>query len=102
MTRISTVPAETTEHRFGAALAYAIDRMRDLVRQAILARLCLAEGADPLWPFEGETAIDAILSDDTHRAAWRTHWHERLIALEAGEAAARPRSAVDFISPEDR
>jgi hypothetical protein len=96
------VPAETAEHRFGSALAYAIDRMRDLVRRAILARLCLAEGAEPPWPFDGDTAVDAILADDAHRAAWRTYWHERLVALGAGDAAARPRSAVDFISQEDR
>jgi len=102
LTRISTVPAETAEHRFGSALAYAIDRMRDLVRRAILARLCLAEGAEPPWPFDGDTAVDATLADDAHRAAWRTYWHERLVALGAGAAAARPRSAVDFISQEDR
>jgi hypothetical protein len=45
--RISTVPAGSAEQRLGVALAYAIDRMRDLVRRAILARLCLAEGAEP-------------------------------------------------------
>lgn len=101
MTRISTVPAETAG-RFGTALAHAIDRMRDLVRRAILARLCLAEGAEPLWPFDGDTVVDAILAEDTHRAAWRTYWHERLVALGAGDAAIRPRSAVHFISEEDR
>jgi hypothetical protein len=102
MTRVSTVPTETAERRFGAALAYAIDRMRDLVRRAILARLCLAEGTEPLWPFDGETVVDAILADDAHRTAWRTYWHERLAALGAGDAAGRPRSAVHFISQEDR
>jgi hypothetical protein len=45
---ISTVPAESIEHRFSVALGYAVDRMRDLVRRAILARLCLAAGPDPL------------------------------------------------------
>jgi len=50
--RISTVPTEAIENRFGVALGYAVDRMRDLVRRAILARLCLAAEPHPLWPFE--------------------------------------------------
>jgi hypothetical protein len=33
--RISTVPEDAAEH-FGIALGYAVDRMRDLVRRAIL------------------------------------------------------------------
>lgn len=36
--RVSTVPDDDAEHRFGVALAYAVDRMRDLVRRAILAQ----------------------------------------------------------------
>jgi hypothetical protein len=46
---ISTVPDDAVERRFGVAVGYAIDRMRDLVRRAILARLCLAVQPDPLW-----------------------------------------------------
>lgn len=45
--RISTVPAENFDYRFGVALGHAVDRMRDLVRRAILARLCLAAGPNP-------------------------------------------------------
>jgi hypothetical protein len=102
ITRISTVPAEVSERRFGVALGYAVDRMRDLVRRAILARLCLAAGPDPLWPFDGETAVDAILADDVRRAAWRERWHRRLAELGVVYAVGRPRSAVDFLSREDR
>jgi hypothetical protein len=100
--RISTVPKGAAEDRFGVALGYAVDRMRDLVRRAILARLCLAAEPDPLWPFDGETAIDAILADDMRRTAWRERWHARLAALGVEYAADRPRSAVDFLSQEDR
>jgi hypothetical protein len=100
--RISTVPSEAIEHRFGVALGYAVDRMRDLVRRAILARLCLAAEPDPLWPFEGNTPVDAILADDAQRSAWRARWHERLGELGVGYAAGPPRSAVDFLSQEDR
>jgi hypothetical protein len=100
--RISTVPAENLDHRFGVALGHAVDRMRDLVRRAILARLCLAEGPDPMSPFDGDTPVDAILSDDAQRAAWRSRWHERLDELAVGYAGAPPRSAVDYLSEEDR
>ncbi|MGH3702641.1 MAG: hypothetical protein ACRDQY_24990, partial [Pseudonocardiaceae bacterium] len=101
-TRVSTVPDEDAERRFGVALAHAVDRMRDLVRRAILARLCLAESLEPQWPFTGRTPVDAILADDAQRQAWRTRWHDRLAELGAGQAAGRPRAAVDFISPDDR
>lgn len=100
--RISTVPDGAAEDRLGVALGYAVDRMRDLVRRAILARLCLAAEPGPLWPFAGDTAVDGILADDAQRAAWRTHWHAHLAALGVEYAAGRPRSAVDFISPEDQ
>jgi hypothetical protein len=101
ISRISTVSSETIEHRFGVALGHGVDRMRDLVRRAILARLCLAAGPEPLWPFAGDLAVDAVLADDAHRAGWRLRWHERLDALGIGYAGAPPRSAVDFLSQED-
>jgi hypothetical protein len=66
---------------------------RDLVRRAILARLCLAAQPDSLWPFDADTAVDAILADDAQRAAWRAPWHERLAALGVEYAAGPPRSA---------
>ncbi|MDQ3381567.1 MAG: HEPN domain-containing protein [Actinomycetota bacterium] len=100
--RISTVPSESIEHRFGIAVGYALDRMRDLVRRSILARLCLASEPDPLWPFRGTTPVDAILSDDVLRASWRTRWRDRLTAMGGESGANPPRSAVDFLSQEDR
>jgi hypothetical protein len=100
--RISTVPSEAIEHRFGVALGHAVDRMRDIVRRAILARLCLAAAPDPLWPFEGDTPVDAILAEDAQRGVWRARWHERLAELGVEYAAGPPRSAVDFLSQEDR
>lgn len=99
---ISTVPSEAVEHRFGVAVDYAVDRMRDVVRRAILARLCLAAEPDPLWPFVGATAVDAALSDDAERVAWRARLHERLAASGAETAAGPSRSAVDFLSQHDR
>jgi hypothetical protein len=75
--------------------------MRDLVRRAILARLCLADKPEPLWPFTGQTSVDAILADDEQRATWRSRWHAKLEELGVGYAAERPRSAVSFLSQED-
>lgn len=99
--KVSTVPPGTAQDAFGVALGHAIDRIRDLVRRAILARLCLAERPAPLWPFTGQTSVDAILADDAQRGAWRSLWHDRLDQLGVSHAAERPRSAVDFLSPED-
>ncbi|WP_397517949.1 hypothetical protein [Rhodococcus opacus] len=100
--RISTVPDDAIEHRFGTALHHAVDRMRDLVRRAILARLCLAAKPESLWPLYGDTKVDATLADDVQRNAWRKQWRARLAELGVEYVADRPRSAVDFLSPEDR
>jgi hypothetical protein len=100
--RISTVPADAAAHSFGVALGYVVDRMRDLVRRGILARLCLASEPDSLWPFDGDTAVDAILTDDVKRAAWRGRRQDRLATLGVAYAGGPPRSAVDFLSQEDR
>jgi len=100
--RVSTVSPETVERGMGVAVGFAVDRMRDLVRRAILARLCLASEPDPVWPFTRSTPVDAMLSDDAARARWRERWHGRLAELGVAAAAQPPRSAVDFLSPEDR
>jgi hypothetical protein len=101
--RISTVPSDSiSEHRFGIAVALAVDRMRDLVRRAILARLCLAEGQNALWPFIGDTSVDSILTDDVNRALWRSRWHERLQELGVGASGGPPTAAVDALTSEDR
>lgn len=97
--KISTVPDGSP---FGIAVAYAVDRMQDLVRRSILARLCLATEPDPLWPFDKSVAVDARLSDDTVRRQWREAWRERMTEIGAAGAAERARAAVEFISQEDR
>jgi hypothetical protein len=100
--RISTIPADAAGHGPWVALGHTVDRMRDLVRRAILARLCLAAEPDPLWPFARDASVDAALADDAQRLKWRERWHQRLTELGAQAAADRPRPAVDFISQEDR
>jgi hypothetical protein len=46
---VSTVPTDP-QPMPGVALGHAVDRMRDLARRAILARMCLAAHPDALWP----------------------------------------------------
>jgi Apea-like HEPN len=101
---VSTVAAdEVSDYQFGVALGHAVDRMRDLVRRAILARLCLAAGPDALWPFAGgDISVDGKLADDAARALWRSRWHDRLEELGVGQAGSPPTPAVDALSQEDR
>ena len=100
--KISTMPQGEATNRFGVAIGYAVDRMRDLVRRAILARLCLAAEPDPVWPFSGSTGVDALLSDDETRGHWRASWHVKLSAFGIEAAANPPSKAVDFLTPHER
>jgi hypothetical protein len=99
ISRVTTVQADAP---FGQATAHAVDRMRDIVRRAFLARLCLAEAPDPTWPFEAPVAVDSILSDDDQRTVWRDKWRSRMSEIGAASAADPARPGADFISPDDR
>lgn len=95
--KISTVP---TAAPLNTALMFAVDRISDLVRRAILARLCLASGADPLWRLEAREQVDAVFSDDDERARWRQSWRDTMADLGAGDAANEAAPAVDPLSVE--
>jgi hypothetical protein len=99
--KISTMPEGEAEDRFGVAIGYAVDRMRDLVRRAILARLCLAAEPDPIWPLSGTISVDALLSDDHMRGQWRARWHEKLTELRVEGAANPPPEAFDWLTPHE-
>ena len=100
--RISTIEGGSVVSEFGIAAARAADRMREIVRRAILARLCLAEPPDALWPLSGATSVDAMLADDATREAWRSSWHQRLEELGAGESAQPAELARHFLDRDDR
>ena len=100
--KISTMPKGAPEHRFGVATGYAVDRVRGLVRRAILARLCLAAQPDQVWPFSGSIAVDALLSDDETRGRWRANWRAKVRALGVEASANPPREAVDFLTPHEQ
>ena len=93
---VSTVPTNAPS---GVVWSFAVDRLRDLVRRLFLARLCLAEGPSPIWPFTGSTPVDALLSDGAERERWRQTWRDRLAALGAAQAADPAVAAIDPISP---
>lgn len=91
---ISVVPKDVP---YRVAYSFAVDRLRDLVRRAFLARLCLASGEEPFWQFEASAPVDEIFSDENGRARWRAAWRETLKTLGAASAADQAVRAVDPI-----
>jgi hypothetical protein len=88
--RLSTVPSDAPG---GLAVAYAVDRLRDLVRRALLARFALAGCHPALWPLDRDEGVDAKLTDDVARAQWRHAWHAELLSFDSEAAAeAAPRA----------
>ena len=93
--KISTVPEVGL---FGTATALAVDRLQDLVRRGILARLCLASEPDPLWPFDAQKSIDSLLSDSDTQSQWRNHWHQKMADIGACKSAGKSSPAIDSLS----
>jgi hypothetical protein len=91
---ISTVP---DTNMLGVAAAQAVDRMRDLVRRAILARLCLATGPEPIWPFDTKTSMEVAFTDDARRRQMREHWHATLDRIGAPYASLHLPAPADII-----
>lgn len=83
-------------------LASSVDRLRDLLRRAILARLMLADEPDVIWALGEDSGVDAALADDRLRVNWRKGWHMRLDGIGAGFAAEPARPAVSSISQDDQ
>ena len=94
---ITTVP----DTMAGIAVDHAVDRLRDLVRRALLARIALATCDSPLWSFGEEKGIDAALADDTTRGEWRSAWHGELESYDAADSVERPRTAALSFSQDD-
>lgn len=85
--RILGITTVTATDMFGVAAAEAVDRMRDIVRRAILARLCLAGGDEPLWPFNPAKGMEVVFADDQARERMRRSWTDTLSAIGATRAA---------------
>jgi hypothetical protein len=69
--------------------ARAVDRLRDLVRRSILARVVLAADQDNKWSFGETVAVDSELADDKTRELWRERWRGTLSKMGL-EAASEP------------
>lgn len=97
------VPDESSGLGLLPRIGFAVDRLRDIVRRAILARLCLSSGDKPLWPISGKKApkLDIVLSDDANRAEWRSHWRGVLDSVGAGAATRRAAAPVYSLSNDD-
>lgn len=101
---MSCVPDEESAGNVLVRVGYAVDRLRDIVRRAILARICLAAGDSPLWPFgdEGKAVkLDVVLSNDVNRGVWRVHWRSVLDSRGIGDAAGKANPPVYSLSNED-
>jgi hypothetical protein len=73
-----------------------VDRLRDLVRRAILARLAL--GDQGIWPLRGEQPpVDQLLADPISAKEWRDSWHASMTAIGAGDAIYPPSPLADAI-----
>lgn len=82
---------------YGLAVAKAMDRARDIVRRAILARLCLGSGDEPVWAFTDESVpVDRILADDRGRQQWRELWRRTIAELGAASAADPAKPPLEW------
>lgn len=96
--KVSTVPEGLAADRIAVAVELAVDRLRDIVRRAILARLCLAETPNPLWPFNNGKSVEAELVVDANRTLWRDTWRNRLAELGVASAADKASPPTDPMS----
>lgn len=87
LARIQRVRAAAIDTMPGTKVEFFIDRCRDLVRRAILARLLLAQGDAPEWPIGGAEDLDRRLTDDRTRQHLRRAWRAGLRRLGLSSAA---------------
>jgi hypothetical protein len=73
-----------------------VDRLRDLVRRSILARLVL--GDQGKWPLRGEQPpVDQLMADPAIAKEWRDVWHASMTAMGAGDSIYPPSALADAI-----
>jgi hypothetical protein len=82
--KISTVRDDDSP---GVAVAQVVERLRDIVRRSLLARICLASGDVPIWPMSDDRGVDAATAADDSRAQWRSEWRDVLAGIGAGDSA---------------
>jgi Apea-like HEPN len=93
------------ERGSGISAQVAVDRLREIVRRAILARASLALQNDAssvaLWPVGSAADPSSILIEDAERMRWRDSWRGRFRAL--GFEADNPIAKLEVFaeSPSD-
>lgn len=102
MARIEKVPAAALRTLPGTKTEFFIDRFRDLVRRAILARLFLAQGESPAWSLGGAKDLDKRLVDDLERQRLRNLWRERARSLGLSGAVGPAAQATSWHEPSER
>jgi hypothetical protein len=95
--KILGISTLTERSALGIAAAQALDRMRDIARRAILARLCLATGPEPIWPFNPKTSLEVAFADDARRRQMRDHWHGTVAGIGADWSSAHLAAPSDIL-----
>ncbi|WP_133207022.1 MULTISPECIES: HEPN domain-containing protein [Arthrobacter] len=91
------IVAEPQGQPDGVLFARLVDRFRDLVRRAILARLALAAEPVKLWPFDNPPPnVDQLLCDDGESERWRSQWRTTLASIGLGHAGEALPEAEDY------
>ena len=85
---LSTVAAGTL---LGTATEQAIDRLRDIVRRSILARISLTQGPNPFWT--PDVFVDEHLADAQTRQQWRSAWQQHMADIGCPDAVQRTTPA---------
>jgi hypothetical protein len=99
--KITRVPHGDRFDRFRADAV--LDRLRDIVRRAILARLFLEENAPELWP-DNDSEVDRSILAEAGKTAMREAWRQPLAALgqpTAADAAPMLRGIGNGVIIED-
>jgi len=77
-------------------IEFVVDRLRDLVRRSILARLVL--NTEGRWPLRGDPPpLDQLLTDARNAEEWRSAWHQGMTDLGAAEAVQPASPLVDSV-----
>jgi hypothetical protein len=80
---LSAMQSSQASELMGERFAVIVDRARDLLRRAIIARLFLSEGARPLWPWSTPRgfSVDRELLNPGTAQEWRTFVQGRAAEL---------------------
>ena len=90
---LTAMQSSQASELMGERYAAVVDRARDLLRRAIIARLCLSEGARPLWPWSTRRgfSVDRELLNPGTAQEWRAFVRARAAELgfpQANDPAA--------------